>query len=148
MTRSRDEFQKSGKDNDANPKPGALGVLTINQVDLYGVKNEKAVWGLGRMGLDQYYERVMPTLDFVALNLRPGELGNDKQYQRGMDKFVIGFRKPTVTYAFTDKDYDEAPLKVELPKSLIEKLRHQDAQELGKFVNDVRRSMGAPFVKP
>jgi hypothetical protein len=147
LTKSR-EFQKSVKNNDTNPKPGALGVLTTDQVDLYGIKNEKAVWGLGRMGLDQYYERVMPTLDFIALTLRPGELGNDKQYQRGMDKFVIGFRKPTVTYAFTDKDYAEAPLKVELPKSLMQKLRQQDAQELGNLIKDVQRSLSGPVVKP
>jgi hypothetical protein len=141
LTDSEIEFQKKIKDNAANPKPGALGIFSSHQVDFYGIKEGKAVWGLGRMGARQYYERVTSELDFLALSVLPGELANDKQYQRGMDKFVIAFRKPTVTYAFSDKDYDEAPLKVELPKSLIEKMRKQDAEELSTLKRDVQRAL-------
>jgi hypothetical protein len=141
FTKSEKERQSSYKYNDANPRMGALGIFTLHQVDFYGIKDSKAVWGLGRMGTQQYYERVTSELDFLALSVLPGELANDKQYQRGMDKFVIAFRKPTVTYAFSDKDYDEAPLKVELPKSLIEKMRKQDAEELSTLKRDAKRAL-------
>jgi hypothetical protein len=127
-----------------NSHIGAIGPFKVDQISLYGGKNGRAVWGMGSLAPEIYYSEVAKGIDFLALSTGMGNLTNSRMQAQGIDSYSIAFFDPSLDRSKRDASLATLPLVINLPTSLIERMRLEDSKRLDGLIRDVRKSIAAP----
>ncbi len=142
FARSMLTFQKARA---APARRGPVFPFNLNQVDgIFGIASGAVVWHTSYSSLSQeeFLEQDAGDYDYLVVSQQIGGLA--RPYGKTVpEQFMIVVHKPTHDGVFSQKAVAEAPVKIFLPRKLIDHMRSEDELAKAAVMRDVKRAVGA-----